>query len=335
MKCRENKNMLSLYLDGLLDPEESVKIRRHLDACESCSQELLELQQIKSALQSIEPVKAPDSLLRSINERIDEENRISIFQSALKKILDFLTMRHAVEAAGVFAVAAVVVIILLPTIKNSFPPIETHEEKSPAVSKKLLSNKRFKDDRPPSPVPMDKLKGIAKPATEKRSRLRINDIGTQNISPVIIAFSLKVRDNENLLLEQNTADEASEEIRSERKISSIPTEKRASKKAKQYSARDYAPGSGKVSESDSFKSAPPAPKEKLIKRDTVSEIKGIAGKFQAVVKKLKNKKRLEVTIQGRKLKAFLNELEKIGSVRIMQKNLNERPGLIKIYINYE
>ena len=110
MKCREINNKLSLYLDDLLDPEESAEIREHLNVCDSCSRELRELQQLKSALQSIKPVQAPDSLLRSINERIDKENTVSAFQYGLKKIVDLLTMRHAVEAAGLFAATAVIVI---------------------------------------------------------------------------------------------------------------------------------------------------------------------------------------------------------------------------------
>lgn len=52
MNCRACESLVSAYLDGELTGWQMIDVRKHLDACPSCSQELNELRLLKSSLAS-------------------------------------------------------------------------------------------------------------------------------------------------------------------------------------------------------------------------------------------------------------------------------------------
>jgi len=62
MECEKIKILLSAYLDKELDPGETRAVEEHLAGCESCRQDLEQLQQYLQEAEKLEKEKAPDSL---------------------------------------------------------------------------------------------------------------------------------------------------------------------------------------------------------------------------------------------------------------------------------
>ena len=53
MSCEQFKPMITGYLDGELLPEQLTCIKRHLDTCENCREELAELTELKDRLAAL------------------------------------------------------------------------------------------------------------------------------------------------------------------------------------------------------------------------------------------------------------------------------------------
>ncbi len=82
MNCETAQKELSLFLYGELSLEEEGILQEHLDACESCRQELEREEEAHRAAESIEFVPAPELLnrcRRDLRARLERESRPGVW----------------------------------------------------------------------------------------------------------------------------------------------------------------------------------------------------------------------------------------------------------------
>lgn len=83
MNCHESRRYLPGYLDGGISAEKHVALRKHLESCEECRQELDRYQVLATRLANVAPVAAPDGLALQIRlDAITSPSRWSCFQRA-------------------------------------------------------------------------------------------------------------------------------------------------------------------------------------------------------------------------------------------------------------
>ncbi len=75
MSCNEILDLLPLYLDDVLTPDEISQVDSHLISCESCRTMLELLREDQAALRSQPEVQVPSSFRRDLMARIEAEER--------------------------------------------------------------------------------------------------------------------------------------------------------------------------------------------------------------------------------------------------------------------
>jgi anti-sigma factor RsiW len=127
-ECPHIKQLLSGYVDGVLDAMEMNSIREHLKGCEGCSREYVALNSIISRLRNIKPVSTPDHFLKKINARIKEKDSIL---DRIRSILSFKRISFPVEAVA-FAATAVMIIFLFSLFPDKEDIVMENLAKAPA-----------------------------------------------------------------------------------------------------------------------------------------------------------------------------------------------------------
>lgn len=105
MNCGEVKELLSEYVDDVLDPVTKAVVEEHLSACEDCQQELVSLKALVSDLGSLESVEPPKDFLDQLHERIEKR---SWFSEILRTLFVPMRVKIPLEFAGAAAVAVLV-----------------------------------------------------------------------------------------------------------------------------------------------------------------------------------------------------------------------------------
>ena len=100
---------LSSLLDGELSADEAVAARRHLQGCETCAEELAEIERTRQLLRGLEAPKPPESFVPGLLRRYRR-----------------LTMLIA-AASVIVGVAAALVFALIPPRQSVTPPINRFE----------------------------------------------------------------------------------------------------------------------------------------------------------------------------------------------------------------
>jgi hypothetical protein len=75
MWVHPGNTVLSSYYDGELPPATAEGVERHLSACESCRSEYREMASVANGLRHLPALRAPSSLMSTVRERIDSEER--------------------------------------------------------------------------------------------------------------------------------------------------------------------------------------------------------------------------------------------------------------------
>lgn len=75
MDCHEVSDLLSVYIDGELEPAESRAITNHLSVCARCRKELFELQQTIDLLHALPDLAPPPDLCLRVMNRIKAERK--------------------------------------------------------------------------------------------------------------------------------------------------------------------------------------------------------------------------------------------------------------------
>jgi hypothetical protein len=73
MKCTQVKLLLSTYLDGAMSGKLMLSLSAHLDACQGCRQEYLDLRQTQQLLSTAGRRKAPDDLALKLRLAVSRE----------------------------------------------------------------------------------------------------------------------------------------------------------------------------------------------------------------------------------------------------------------------
>ena len=162
MECGEIKELLSEYVDDVLDAETKAVMDKHISTCKDCQEELASLKALVSDLGSLESVEPPRDFLDQLHERMEKRSRFSEILRAL-----FVPMRVKIplEFAGAATVAVLVFSFLytqkdqlkLPeapvSLKNEMATQEVLREQRPAEEEGLAkkgaldaSGKVAKDD---------------------------------------------------------------------------------------------------------------------------------------------------------------------------------------------
>jgi len=159
MKCPDIENLLSDYIDDVLDEETKQFVDAHLDECTRCSTSLASLTSVVGKLQDAPEVKAPESFLADLHARMDKEQEK---QTGVKKILKNLFVPLPIKIPLQFATAAALFVLVV----YIFQPVQHYhspEKIPPAVTgKDSLSPKRLADAN--SVETLEKQIGIAEEA---------------------------------------------------------------------------------------------------------------------------------------------------------------------------
>jgi len=73
MKCAKIRKRLSAFMDGEVSEEEKRQISIHLEFCDRCQQELVELTQVADTLSLIEKAQVSPYFMARLKQRIAEE----------------------------------------------------------------------------------------------------------------------------------------------------------------------------------------------------------------------------------------------------------------------
>ena len=105
MECSGIKDLLSEYIDGVLDPQTKARVDRHLETCEACNEDLASMKALVHGLGSLTTLKAPDDFLEKLHERM--EPRMSF-----KKVMRALFIPGRIKIPLELATAAVVGVLI-------------------------------------------------------------------------------------------------------------------------------------------------------------------------------------------------------------------------------
>ena len=105
MECNEIRELLSLYIDQMLDDDEQKEVEKHLSVCEACNQEYLDLNEIHLLLSGMDPVPVPEAFELRLKQALQEEKkRTSGYGAPIKSLFASKRYRMLASVAAVFAV---------------------------------------------------------------------------------------------------------------------------------------------------------------------------------------------------------------------------------------
>ena len=105
MNCEEIKELLSEYVDGVLDAKTKALVDEHLSTCKGCKEELASLKALVNELGSLEPVAPPGDFLDQLHERMEQR---SPFSRILRTLFVPMRLKIPLEFAGAAAMAILV-----------------------------------------------------------------------------------------------------------------------------------------------------------------------------------------------------------------------------------
>lgn len=108
MRCDETIGLLSEYIDGVLEDERAVLVRKHLDGCRRCAEVHRSMLAVIGHMREMEEVEPPADFLVSVNERLDRE---SPFRRIIRALFHPIGVKLPLEIAGV-AVAVLLLFVI-------------------------------------------------------------------------------------------------------------------------------------------------------------------------------------------------------------------------------
>jgi len=102
MNCSEIKELLSEYVDEVLDAKTKALVDEHLSTCKDCQQELASLKTLVNELGSLESVAPPSDFLTQVHERMEQRSWCS---KILRAVFVPMRIKIPLEFAGAAAMA--------------------------------------------------------------------------------------------------------------------------------------------------------------------------------------------------------------------------------------
>ncbi len=138
MKCREMNNMLSLYIDRMLEDSQVKEIEEHLAACETCRNEYHGMKEIADLLGQTEVLPVPDGFNFRLKKALQEEKQNMIHEGILSKPASRKNKwRVITSVAAVFAVG-VISFSMYQDILGSLPDRISGQDQAPAASEEKI-----------------------------------------------------------------------------------------------------------------------------------------------------------------------------------------------------
>lgn len=121
MDCREVKELLHEYIENNIDHDLKKDVKQHLSSCSACRAELASVRKYRQTMDSLEQVKAPDDFLEQLHARIEKESGA---RRLIQKLFLPLNIKLPLEAAGVLAAAALIILVFNPfeSVKQALTP---------------------------------------------------------------------------------------------------------------------------------------------------------------------------------------------------------------------
>ena len=107
MNCPEIKELLSAYIDNMLEPAEKSAVETHCASCAECAKDLAELKAVIAHLASLEKIEAPADFAQKVHERIE---RKSEFEKIVKNIFT-PKLKLPLEVVGVLTSVVLVITV--------------------------------------------------------------------------------------------------------------------------------------------------------------------------------------------------------------------------------
>lgn len=107
MKCNQINELLSLYIDRMLDDSQGKEVEEHLASCDSCRKEYNELKEILELLGQAEMVPVPDAFRFRLKTALREEKQNMIDSGIITRTSKKNRWRIITSIAAVFAVGVI------------------------------------------------------------------------------------------------------------------------------------------------------------------------------------------------------------------------------------
>jgi hypothetical protein len=105
MNCEEVRELLSEYVDGVLDTKTKALVDEHLSTCKDCQGELASLKALVDEVGSLESVEPPRDFLDQLHERMEQRSPLS---KILRTLFVPIRLKIPLEFAGAAAMAILV-----------------------------------------------------------------------------------------------------------------------------------------------------------------------------------------------------------------------------------
>ena len=138
MECSRSKELLSDYIDGILDARTKALLEEHLVVCKGCSEDLASLKALVQEMGSLKSLEAPRDFLEKVHERIEQRSK---FGQIMRKLFFPVRIKVPLELATVTAMA-----ILILAVLNVQQPKKQEIAHVPLDSDRLMSAKKAKVD---------------------------------------------------------------------------------------------------------------------------------------------------------------------------------------------
>lgn len=138
MDCRQAKDLLSAYMDNILDAPVRESLERHLSQCAGCREELEEIREMVKHVGFLKSLETPPDFLGSLHERIRTEKAGSKLKKTARFLFFPLQVKIPLEIVGFAAVAVIIFSVyqvmepekLVPTVKISAEKMDFPEQKA-------------------------------------------------------------------------------------------------------------------------------------------------------------------------------------------------------------
>ncbi len=146
LPCASVRDRIDPWLDGDLDPRDEIRVRRHLDDCAACREELRLARNLRQALRSGLPTLAcPPEVTAEVMRRVqtdqagqaDQETTRQVESGAgwWRRLLDALTVRPTASPIGAWAAVAALLLVVaaVPLIVHTVLAPEARQAPRQAV----------------------------------------------------------------------------------------------------------------------------------------------------------------------------------------------------------
>lgn len=117
---RHIERQLSAYLDRELRPGDEARIRRHLEGCDACREEVARLTRLKSVLAALPERPLPEDFWSQVRRELHREAPRSLAGTWLRALREH-------PAPALAAAAVVLLLVLLPLVRGQIDRLRAAE----------------------------------------------------------------------------------------------------------------------------------------------------------------------------------------------------------------